>query len=219
MRKLLLKFKLAAAFAVAIGLVIVAVPNISLAADVPTGEVTMGHGQLEPAYDDLTGKFMYLLTPLGTPVVDKANPHATAPLYIIVYPTTTKGAIGTVNCQHQPMDNCPDHGPGIAGLAESAMPSVYPPLGVWGHDHIGTGHPSTPPLGGDYNTAWVPTAVLFTSVAAANNHITTLSQLNAAIASHDVILISLPSATFQCSPVAAQVYNMGTPVTPGPALP
>ena len=180
----------------------------------PTGEVVTGNSQLEPAYNDLTGNLMYLLTPLGTPLVDPTNTKATAPLYIIVYPVSVATAIGTVNCQHEPMDNCPDHGPEIAGLAESVNPTVYPVHGVLGHDHIGTGHPSTPPAGGDYNTAWVPTAVLFNTTAAAATHITTLTQLNAAINAKSVTVIPLPATTFQCSPVLVQVYNLGKPVTP-----
>ena len=213
MRSVLTKCKLAA-FGAAVVVIVAATSKTSVAADsLPTGEVVTGNSQLEPAYDDLTGKLMYLLTPLGTPLVDPTNAHATAPLYIIVYPTTVATAIGTVNCQHQPMDNCPDHGPEIAGFAKASIPAVYG-SGVWGHDHIGTGHPSRPPAGGDYNTAWVPTVVLFKTAVAAATHITTLTQLNGAIAARTVTVTPLPAATFQCSPVAAQVYNLGTPVTP-----
>ncbi len=197
-----------------------AIPRKSKAADPPpSGEVGIGKSQIEPAYNDLTGGFMYLLTPLGTPLVDPANQaHAVAPLYVIVYPSAVAGTIGTVNCQHQPMDNCPDHGPEIAGLAMSVNPTVYGG-GVWGHDHVGTGHPNPRPAGGDFNVAWVPVAVLFKTMQAASNHITTLAQLNAAIANNQVQLIYLWSATFQCSPVSATVYNNGTPVTPAPPIP
>jgi hypothetical protein len=52
-----------------------------------------------------------------------------------MYPTEVSGAIGTVICAHQPLDNCPDHGPLLAGLAEAMAPDVYA-NGVWGHDHI-----------------------------------------------------------------------------------
>lgn len=215
MTQLLLKFKSPAALAAAITFVMVAVPNITRADTLPTGEVVTGRSQIEPAYDDLTGKFMYLLTPLGTPLVDPSNQHAVAPLYIVVYPSSAAGSVGTVNCQHQPADNCPDHGPDVAGAAVFFQPTVYK-AGVWGHDHIGTGHPSTPPLGGDYNTAWIPTLVLFTKVAAANTHITTLAQLTTAITAGDVMIVPNPSATFQCSPVSKQVYDLGTPVQPAP---
>ncbi|HYL14999.1 MAG TPA: hypothetical protein VEV41_18300 [Terriglobales bacterium] len=216
MNTLLSMFRLA--LLVTLGITLFAtVPRTSAAADsLPTGEVQLGQSILEPAYNDLDGTLTYLLTPIKAP--EQANSHAVAPLYVIVYPTPVAGIIGTVSCQHQPMDNCPDHGPAIAGLAEAAVPAVYSG-GVWGHDHILSAPPSPPPSGGDFNVAWLPVAVLFTSPAAASNHITTLSQLNAAIAAGEVTQIPLPAATFHCSTVAATVYNKGTPVPPAPPLP
>ncbi|HEX8926252.1 MAG TPA: hypothetical protein VF786_10695 [Terriglobales bacterium] len=203
----------------AVAVFFVSVPvTLNASGPTPTGEVVVGNSQIEPAYNDLTGGFMYLLTPMGTPAVDHTNSNAVAPLYVVMYPTSVSSIIGTVNCQHQPMDNCPDHGPELAGLAKAMMPSVYGG-GVWGHDHVGTGHPNPKPAGGDFNVAWVPVAVLFKSTEAAMTHITTLTQLNAAIAAKQVVLIPLTAATFQCSPVAATVYNNGTPVTPVSPLP
>lgn len=181
------------------------------AAPLPTGEMLHGHSVLEPAYNDADGSLIYLNTPSG-PV--HPNEHNTAPLYVIMYPTSAASSIGTVNCQHQPMDNCPDHGPALAGLAESAVPTVYG-AGVWGHDHI----LAAPGSGGDFNVLWVPIEVLFTNAAAANTHITTLAQLRAAEANGDAFEIALPQATFHCSVVSASVYNNGTPVTPAPPLP
>jgi hypothetical protein len=178
----------------------------------PTGETQLGQSLIEPAYNDADGSFVYLLTPLHAPV--HPNSHNTAPLYVIMYPTSAASAIGTVNCQHQPMDNCPDHGPLLAGLAEQVMPAVYSG-GVWGHDHI----LAAPGSGGDFNILWEPIAVLFTSTSAANTHITTLDQLHAAEAHSDVIEIPLPQATFHCSVVPAAPYNNGTPVPPAPPVP
>jgi hypothetical protein len=71
-----------------------------------------------------------------------------------------------------------------------------------------------PGSGGDFNVAWEPVLVLFTSSAAANTHITTLAQINAAVASHNAILVPLPQLTFHCSVVSASVYAHSTPVTP-----
>lgn len=184
-----------------------------LADTLPSGQRTVGQTTIEPAYNDLNGNILYLLTPDHAKM--HTNPRAWAPLYLIMYPTSAAGAVGTMNCAHQPMDNCPDHGPLVSGLAESAMPSVYG-AGVWGHDHLVTG---VPPVGGDFNIAWEPIAVLFTSNAAANTHITTEAQLDAAVDAGDVIEIPLPQATFLCSVVPAVIYNMGTPVTPAPPLP
>lgn len=195
---------------------LVTVSTTAVATTVPTGEKQLGQSLIEPAYNDLDGTFTYLLTPIKPP--ELANGNAVAPLYAIMYPTSAAASIGTVNCQHQPMDNCPDHGPELAGLAESTIPAVYG-AGVWGHDHLLSAPPSPPSGGGDFNVAWLPVVVLFTSSFAANSHITTLSQLNAAVAAGDVIKIPLPAATFHCSTVPAVTYNLGTPVPSAPPIP
>ena len=195
-----------------------ALPGITVGADpIPTGEVQIGQGQLEPAYNDITGAITFLLTPLHGPAVDRTNQHAAAPLYLILYPTSAASSVGALNCQHPPMDNCPDHGPEVAGLVESIMPSVYG-SGVLGHDHLIAGPPS-PPAVGNFNVAWEPIAVLFTNSAAANLHITTWVQLSAAMSAGLVTTVPLPGATFQCSVVPAAVYRNGTPVTPAPPVP
>jgi hypothetical protein len=112
-----------------------------------------------------------------------------------------------------PTENCPDHGPAVAGASAAIMPSVYGG-GVIGHDHLMAG----PGSGGDFNVAWVPTLVLFRSTDAANQHLTTLAQLNAAAAAHLAILVPLdgsvphtPNLTFHCSVVSAAVYARGMP--------
>jgi hypothetical protein len=179
---------------------------------VPTGETQLGQSLIEPAYDDVDGSLVYFLTPSGA--VINANAHNTAPFYVIMYPTSAAASVGTVNCQHQPMDNCPDHGPTVAGIAESAVPAVYG-QGVWGHDHI----LAPPGSGGDFNIDWLPIEVVFTNSAAANTHVTTLAQLKTAEASGDAFEIALPPATFHCSIVAAAAYNAGKPVAPAPPLP
>jgi hypothetical protein len=187
--------------------VMVAGPVASASA-LPTGEVTRGQSVLEPAYNDGDGSLVYLLTPDNATV--HPNEHNTAPLYLVVYPTSAK-SVGTMSCQHQPLDNCPDHGPVIAALAASpgGVPAVYG-AGVWGHDHL----LAAPGSGGDFNIDWEPIVVLFTNSTAATTHITTLAQLHAAEAQHVVKEIPLPQATFHCSVVAAAAYNGGTPVTP-----
>ena len=81
------------------------------AASLPSGE--RGHGQVsvEPAYDDVTANVVYLATPaMLAPLnpsnpLNGVNPHAVAPLFIVVYPP---GTAGTFNCMGVP-GNCPDH--------------------------------------------------------------------------------------------------------------
>jgi hypothetical protein len=128
-----MKTRLAIAFAVMVLCTMVA-PR-AYAQDIPTGEVQLGKSFIEPAYDDMTGDMIFLLTPLGAPFPVNANHHAVSPLYLIVYPTSAGGFVGTMNCMHPGGDNCPDHGPEIAGAAAAIMPAVYG-QGVWGHDHL-----------------------------------------------------------------------------------
>ena len=146
------------------------------AGPLPSGERinggTNGNGGtvIEPVYDDMTGQIRYVSTPRGVPNPVKSNPIASAPFYLPVYPGNA--AVGTLNCQDQPTENCPDHGPAVAGLAELLQPGVYNATngGVLGHDHLMAG----PGSGGDFNVAWVPTLVLFTKPEYVQ-HITLLS--------------------------------------------
>ena len=185
------------------------------ASSLPSGERIVGgtaaHGGtvIEPVYDDMTGQIRYVRTPRGTAHPVPTNPRATAPYYLPVYPVGS--TVPTHNCQDVPAENCPDHGPAVAGLAQALEPGVYGG-GVIGHDHLMAG----PGSHGDFNVAWVPTLVLFTP-GAAITHITTLAQLNALIASGDVITVPLdgtngfPNLTFHCSVVTAAVYAQGRP--------
>jgi len=193
-------------------------PLAALASDpLPSGEVQLGQSIVEPAYNDANGNLVYLLTPIHPPLKLKSTTPL-APLYLIVYPNSVAGAIGTVNCAHQPVDNCPDHGPAFAGLAEAMQPSVYPAGGVWGHDHILAAPPAPPPTGGDFNQAWEPIAVLFTDTIHIT-HITTLSELTAAENAGYVQFIPLLAESFHCSVVAASVFDQGTPLPPAPNTP
>jgi hypothetical protein len=171
------------------------------------GNATAGHGAvIEPAYDYNTGRYTYILTPTGAPFPSKANAHAVAPLYIVVYPASYPG--WTLNCMGVP-GNCPDHDGLIAGAATGVEPAVYGtnPAAVPGHDHL-IGLAST---GGDWNVAWHVWVVLFTNAGAANSHITTLSQLRGALTSGDAISID-SGIVFNCSAVPAATYWRGTPV-------
>jgi hypothetical protein len=187
------------------------------ASSLPSGErIVGGHGAhggtvIEPVYDDMTGQIRYVSTPRGTAQPVPSNPVAAAPFYLPLYPAGSTIGV-TLNCQDVPAENCPDHGPAVAGLAQALEPGVYGG-GVIGHDHLMAG----PGSHGDFNVAWVPTLVLFTSSAAANTHITTLAQLNAMLASGAVRTVPLdgtngfPNLTFHCQVVSAAVYAQGVP--------
>ena len=183
-------------------------PLSGLAGNMPSGERVHGNVTIEPAYNDYDGSIVYLqtpnhLAPLGsTNPIANVNPHAVAPLYLVVYPP---GTAGTFNCMGAP-GNCPDHGGVIAGVATSVMPGVYGTNAslVPGHDHL-VGLPHT----GDFNAAWHVYVELFTSSAAVT-HITTLSELNAAKASGGLIQLD-SGITFLCTVVSESSYLAGTP--------
>lgn len=171
---------------------------------IPSGERILGQTGLEPVYDDEhAGAIGYVGTPLHAPM--HANPAAWAPFYVVVYPTSS--AVGTLLCQHTPVENCPDHGPEIAGLAQQVEPDVYGD-GVLGHDHL-----MDYPGGADFNVAWEPIAVLFTSRDAAQEHLLTDAQIDAAVERGDAIEIDLPALTFHCQAVSAAVWARGTPIS------
>jgi hypothetical protein len=181
--------------------------------DPTSGSFVGGGGTIEPAYDDTTGTLVYLSTPNGPSVhapktIDPSTgmPVNVAPIYLPMYPMGSGIDPATLNCAHVPADNCPDHGPLLAGAAMGIMPSVYGG-GVLGHDHL-VGIAST---GGDFNILWEPVLVLFTNAAAATTHITTLTQINAEVASGNAIEVPIPPATFHCSSVSAAAYGRATP--------
>lgn len=201
MQRILSRTTIAAAAALGLGIAM-AMPA---AATYPTGQTTFGQATTEVAYDDATGNLAYLLTPNKAPL--NAPPRTFAPLYVVVYPTSSS-VTTPLNCMHLGGDNCPDHGPAVAGAAMQIMPNVYGG-GVLGHDHL-----IDIPGGADFNFQWEPILVLFTNSAAANTHITLDSQLQTAYANHQVIEIPLPQLAFNCAVVPAAVYWHGTPVTP-----
>ena len=190
---------------VAVGSLLMAVTAAD--AQVPSGERQLGRTIIEPGYDDRTGELIYIMTPMGTPSPSHANAHAISPLFIVVYPNAAADAVGTMNCAHEGGDNCGDHGPGIADLAQATVPNVYGD-GVWGHDHImnGTG-------GSDFNVTWQVVVVLFTNLDAAKTHITTEVQLDAAIDAGDAFSIVTPTI-LHANMVAKATYDRAKALPP-----
>ena len=176
-------------------------------AQVPSGERQLGRTIIEPGYDDRTGELVYIMTPMGTPSPSHADAHAISPLFIVVYPNAAADAVGTMNCAHEGGDNCGDHGPGIADLAQATVPNVYGD-GVWGHDHImnGTG-------GSNFNVTWQVVVVLFTNLDAAKTHITTEAQLDAAIDAGDAFSIVTPTI-LHANMVAKATYDRAKALPP-----
>jgi hypothetical protein len=184
-------------------------PLNGLADAPPSGERSVGNATIEPAYNDYDGTFVYLLTPnrlapLGANnPINNVDPHAIAPLYLIVYPPGTSGMF---NCMGVP-GNCPDHGGVIAGVATAVMPGVYGsnPSAVPGHDHL-VGMPHT----GDFNVPWHVYVELFNGKTPVT-HITTLAQLQAARSAGGLLQLD-SGITFVCAVVSEHTYLAGTPV-------
>ena len=195
--------------ALAVSLAGITHSRAAAAASMPSGERIHGQSTIEPVYDDTTGNVNFVMTPNKAPNPVNANPQSWAPFYVPVYPLSASASVGTLQCAHLPADNCPDHGPPIAGAAASIVPSVYG-SGVLGHDHL----MAPPGSGGDFNIAWEPILVLFTNTTAANTRLTTLAQIKAAESSGQAFEVPNPSATFHCEVVPANIYANSTPVTP-----
>jgi hypothetical protein len=186
-----------------------AAPPVFAGGGGPTGETILGQSAIEPAYNDTTGNLVYLLTPIKSPFPTHTSSSAVAPLYLVEYPpsSTVPGQVN-LNCMGVP-GNCPDHDGIVAGVAVGAEPGVYGTdvAAVPGHDHlvgIASSHE-------DFNIAWEVIEIVFTNKGAANHHLTTLAQINAALGSGDAIAIDLGFA-FHCSVVGAAAYNAGTPI-------
>ncbi len=170
----------------------------------PSGEMRVGQSLVEPAYNDVNGNIVYLLTPMHAPDPVKSNSNSWAPFYVVVYPAGS--TVGTLNCMGVP-GNCPDHDGAIAGAATFFMSSVYG-TGVIGHDHL----MAPPASGGDFNIAWHVFLVLFTPSGNVNEHLTTLAEIQAALTAGHVAKID-SGIVFTCAVVPAVVYNSGTPFT------
>ena len=189
----------------------------SHAAFAQSGEVVLGKSTIEPALDDSTGNMVFILETQKTPFPVKANQHAIAPLYAVVYPVQSTIPADSLNCQPTNCDHLnvlpfPDPDYGLASDADcQAFNAGSPCSPVKGHNHL-IGIAST---GGDFNVAWHVELALFTSQAfvdgAINTRITTLSQLQSLIDSGDVFLADTPT-TFDCAVVSQSAYDHGTPL-------
>jgi hypothetical protein len=172
----------------------------------PSGERLLGQSSIEPAYEDVSGRLIFLSTPIRSPFPTHTSEHAVAPLYLVEYPPGS--TVGTMNCMGVP-GNCPDHDIEVATAATTIMPLVYgtDPAAVPGHDHLVSG----PASHGDFNVAWEVVEILFTNKAAGNTELTTEEAVDDAIKRGDAIEVDLGFA-FHCSVVAAAAYFRGTPI-------
>lgn len=182
-----------------------------------SGQRSVGTATVEPAVDDSNGSAVYLLTPDNVPLPSQSNPTASAPMYLVMYPTTSTIDAATLNCQP---NNCnhvqvlpfPAAGytNGEAACANFGFPAGGCAL-VKGHDHL-IGMPHT----GDFNIAWHVYLVVFTPKGVGdgsiNTRVLTLTKVSSLLAAGDAVLIDTP-ITFNCSAVSEVVYLSGTPLS------
>lgn len=200
--------------------VAVASPYVSTkAGGVNSGQRAFGQVEVEPAFDDSTGTGIYLLSPLKNPFPSKANPRATAPMYLVVYPQVSTVPAYELNCQPTNCDHLnvlpfPDSDYGaLPGSAQACTDfnGGSPCSPVAGHDHL-VGIAST---GGDFNQAWHVELLIFSHAAFVdgkiNTRVTTLSQIQALVNSGDAFIADTP-ITFNCSSTSEHNYEVGTPV-------
>ncbi|HEY3440279.1 MAG TPA: hypothetical protein VGK29_05990 [Paludibaculum sp.] len=184
-----------------------------------SGQRNFAQVSVEPAVDSANGNTVYLLTPLKAPFPSKANPVATAPLYLPLYPVTSKLSASDFNCQPGNCDHVnvlpfPSVGYGPLPGSDKACTDFNhgnPCSAVKGHDHL-IGVANTK---GDFNVAWHVKLVVFTHAAFLDGNIDvriqTLSQLNELVKSGDAIIVDTP-VTFNCSITSERTYELGTPV-------
>jgi hypothetical protein len=194
--------KIMAAGLLALTLAAATIGGVAVASGVPSGQRVLGQSVVEPVYDaDNAGAIGFISTPQHAGLHSDAE--AQAPLYLPVYPSGS--TVGQLICPHTPVDTCPDHGPGIAGVAQAMEPGVYG-AGVIGHDHVAQLR------GAGFHVALEPIVVLFTSRAAADEHLTTRAAIGAAITRGDAIAVPLEAAALHGEQVSHRVWNLANPV-------
>lgn len=200
-------------------LALLAVATAAYAQDSESGQRNFAQVSVEPAIDYANGNTIYLLTPVKAPFPSKANAVATAPLYLPLYPLSSTVPADDLNCQPNNCDHVnvlpfPSADYGFLPGSDKRCTDFNggdPCSPVKGHDHL-VGVAKTK---GDFNVAWHVEFVVFTSKAFTdgniNTRITTLNQINALVASKDVVIIDTP-VTFNCSITSERTYELGTPV-------
>jgi hypothetical protein len=184
-----------------------------------SGQRNFAQVSVEPAIDYANGSTIYLLTPIKAPFPSKANPVATAPLYLPLYPLSSTVSVDDLNCQPSNCDHVnvlpfpsADYG-ALAGTDQRCVDfnGGGACSAVKGHDHL-VGVAKTH---GDFNVAWAVKLVVFTHAAFVdgkiNERILTLNQLNGLITSGDAVVLDTP-VTFNCSVTSERTYELGTPV-------
>ncbi len=182
-----------------------------------SGQTAFGRSTVEPAIDYASGNTIFLLTPDKAPFPSKANPIATAPLYLVTYPVGSAVSPSVLNCQPHNCDHvnvlpfpAPGYPNGGAVCTNYGLPANGCSL-IIGHDHL-VGMPHT----GDFNVAWHVTLVVFTQKGIdahkSDSRVLTLVDL-AYLVTNGYAFEAPTPIVFNCSIVSSAAYYRGTPLS------
>jgi hypothetical protein len=186
-------------------------------AQAQSGQRAFGRGSVVPAINSADGSFIFLQTPVEASLTSNANAnHATTPMYLVVYPTTSGIDPATFNCHPHNCDHLnvlpfpsPDYGALLGTdplcMTYNAGASCSP---VLGHDHL-----VWVPPAGDFNVTWDVKLVVFTHQGFVDNSINTLvqtlAQIQALALAGDVAILPTP-IIFNYSITSEETYYRGT---------
>lgn len=193
-----------------------AVMLFSNAAFAQSGEVIQGNSTIGPVYDSATGNIVFVRQALGAPMPVNSNVNSMVPVYVVVYPLQSTIPADSLNCQPTNCDHLnvlpfPDPAYGLGSDALCQRWNGGNPCSlVKGHNHL-FGVASS---GGDFKVPHFVKLVLFTPQAftdqAINDVVRTLEQMQALVASGDVVVVDAP-ITVNLSVVPERTYELGTP--------
>lgn len=199
-----------------------AVMLFSNSAFAQTGEVLQGNSTIGPVFDSATGNTVFVRQALGAPMPVNSNVNSMSPVYVVVYPLQSKIPPDSLQCQPTNCDHLnvlpfPDPDYGLGSDAQCQQWNAGSPCSlVLGHDHL----LGVSKDGGDFKVPHYVKLVVFTHQAftecltnvdcAMNHTVSTLAQVQALVASGDVVMLDTP-ITVNLSVVPEQTYELGTP--------
>ena len=200
-----------------------AVMLFSSSAFAQSGEVLQGGSTIGPVFDSATGNIVFVRQALGAPMPVNSNVNSMAPVYVVVYPLQSTVPDDSLNCQptncgHLNVLPFPDPDYGFGSDTQCQRWNAGSPCSlVKGHNHL-FGVASD---GGDFKVPHYVKLVIFTHQAfaecvtnadcAVNKAVTTLGQMQALVASGDVVVLDTP-ITVNLSVVPERTYELGTPL-------
>ena len=192
-----------------------------------SGEVVQGYSTIGPVFDSATGETIFVRQALGAPMPVKSNAHSMSPVYVVVYPTDSHLPASSMqcqpsNCEHLNVLPFPDPDYGDFGPDATAVCKMWNGGGacspVLGHVHLF----GVASHGGDFTVPHYVMLLLFTHQAFTNcaidrsrcaydQLVKTQAQMQAMVASGDLIPPQNTPITVNLSVVPEVTYELGKP--------